>query len=195
MGVPKTCFMLTRYEYGIQVAIVFYKIIHFYSKVGYIKSNKHWEAIQPMKKFLLLAILSMILVFNVIIPFQTQAVEKEQHVNIEKSALDKGITLTINNYTKKDGNLIIYYTVTSDIESVLKDSQLGSPFMDKPLFYSNKKRLNVGFESDQEKVNDYKYTGYVSIDLDDLDKGQSAFTFETDRISNQTGKWKIDFNI
>jgi len=148
-----------------------------------------------MKKFLLLAIFSMILVFNVIIPFQTQAVEKEQHVNIEKSALDKGITLTINNYTKKDGNLIIYYTVTSDIESVLKDSQLGRPFMDKPLFYSNKKRLNVGFESDQEKVNDYKYTGYVSIDLDDLDKGQSAFTFETDRISNQTGKWKIDFNI
>jgi hypothetical protein len=67
--------------------------------------------------------------------------------------------------------------------------------MDKPLFYLNKKRLNVGFESDQEKVNDYKYTGYVSIDLDDLDKNQSAFTFETDRISNQTGKWKIDFNI
>ncbi|MBD8847306.1 DUF4179 domain-containing protein [Priestia megaterium] len=148
-----------------------------------------------MKKFLLLVVVSMILVINAIIAFQTQAVEKERYVNIEKSVLDKGITLTINNYTKKDGNLIIYYTVTSNTKSVLKDSQLGSPFMDKPLFYSNKKRLNIGFESDQEKVNDYRYTGYVLIDLDDLNKGQSAFTFETDRISNQTGKWKIDFNI
>jgi len=147
-----------------------------------------------MKKFLLLTTFSMLLVFNIIVPIQTQAIEKEQHVNIEKSVLDKGITLKINSYEKKDGNLIIHYTVTSD-KSVLKDKQLGNPFMDKPLFYLNKKRLNVGFESDQEKVNDYKYTGYVAIDLDDLDKGQSAFTFETDRISNQIGKWKIDFNI
>ncbi|MFE8065374.1 hypothetical protein ACQKGA_29285 [Priestia megaterium] len=147
-----------------------------------------------MKKPLLLTTFSVLLVFNIIVPMQTQAIEKEQHVNIEKSVLDKGITLKVNSYEKKDGNLIIHYTVTSD-KSVLKDKQLGNTFMDKPLFYLNKKRLNVGFESDQEKVNDYKYTGYVAIDLDDLDTNQSSFTFETDRISDQIGKWTVNFNI
>jgi len=147
-----------------------------------------------MKKFLLFSTLCLLLSSNTIFPMKIQASQKEQIVNIEKSVSNKDITFTINRYEKKDDKFTIHYTVTSD-HFVLRESQIGKPFMEKPWFYINNKRLNVGFDFNQTKINDHKFIGYVSISLDNIKSEHPNFTFKTDSISGQAGNWKISFDI
>ncbi|WHY59894.1 hypothetical protein [Cytobacillus firmus] len=146
-----------------------------------------------MKKILLLSAF-FILLFNNMVSTPIQADQEKQTENIEKSASDKGITFKVNSYEKKDGKLTIHYTVTSD-HIVLRENQIGNPFMEKPWFYINNKRLNVWFDFNQTKVNNHKFTGYVSISLDDIKSEHHNFTFKIDSIAGQGGNWKVNFNI
>ncbi len=145
-----------------------------------------------MKKLFFLSTFCLLL-FNYITSTPAK-IQAKQPINIEKSVSDKGITFTINHYEKKEGKLIIYYTVTSE-HSVLKENQIGYQFMDRPHFYVNQKYLNVSFHENQSKINDHKFTGFVSLDLDNIKSEHYNFTFSTDRIADQVGFWKLSFNI
>ncbi|HJV17655.1 MAG TPA: DUF4179 domain-containing protein [Bacillales bacterium] len=148
-----------------------------------------------MKRLFLLSTYCMILIsYMVSTPPMIQAEKKEQPINIEKSVTDKDITFTINHYEKKDGKLTIYYTVTSE-QSVLKENKIGYQFMDRPHFYINQKHLNVSFRENQSKINDHKFTGFVSLDLENLKSEHYNFTITTDRIAEQVGIWKLSINI
>lgn len=148
-----------------------------------------------MKRLFLLSTYCMILIsYMVSTPPMIQAEKKEQPINIEKSVTDKDITFTINYYEKKDGKLTIYYTVTSE-QSVLKENKIGYQFMDRPHFYINQKHLNVSFRENQSKINDHKFTGFVSLDLENLKSEHYNFTITTDRIAEQVGIWKLSINI
>lgn len=117
-----------------------------------------------------------------------------QASHLEKSISTNGITFTINNYKQQENKLFIYYTVTSK-KKISSPKTVGSNFMDRPHFYINDKHLNVSFIEDQTKVDEHKFTGYVAIDLDDIKEKHYKFTFLTDKIANQTGKWKLSFDI
>jgi hypothetical protein len=147
-----------------------------------------------MKKLLLLPVLCTLIMSSILfIAMDAGASQDQQSTEVKKSVSDKGITLTIDYYDKKDGKLNIHYTVTSD-KTVLKEAKVEQPFMDRPSFYTNNKFLNVSFFETQNKVNDHKFTGYASIDLNEIKEDKFTFTFATDRISDQIGNWKISFN-
>ena len=118
----------------------------------------------------------------------------EELTKIQKSDSDSGITITLNDYEKSSDYLTIHYTVTS--KSKLEGDKLGQPFLDRPTLHINQKFLNTSLQEKIQKVGDNKYTGYLSIKLkDDMKADHFNLSFKTNRISNQNGTWKIDFDL
>ncbi|WP_373893186.1 hypothetical protein [Virgibacillus sp. CBA3643] len=110
----------------------------------------------------------------------------------EKSDSYNGVTFTIDNYEKEGNNLKINYTVTS--ESKLEEGTAKQPFLDRPSFYVEQKFLNTNFSEKITKVNNYKYTGYISLNLGDVEKDYSKLRIKINRISNQVGDWNLSLD-
>jgi hypothetical protein len=150
------------------------------------------EGVESLRKILLLPI-GFILMFSFMVSLPIKADGKNHQVSIGKSVSDNGITFTINRYEKKNGELFINYTVTSN--SVLRENRIGNHLMEKPRFFINGKRLDVLFDSNQTLINQNKFTGYISISLTDIKSKYNNFTFQVNNISGQSGNWKVNFPI
>lgn len=148
-----------------------------------------------MKKIIMFSTFS-ILVLSLFNPIFTNAIEKQLSSHVEKSVFDKGITFTVNQYEITEDKFKIHYTVSSN-DATLKEKKIGYQYMDRPHFYINNKYLNVAYHENQKRISNKKFTGTISVDLNEMNNSHDNFNFTivSDKIMDTVGKWKVSFDV
>ncbi|MBS4175675.1 hypothetical protein [Bacillus sp. FJAT-49736] len=120
-----------------------------------------------------------------------------QHLRAESvlgSTEDKGITLTLDNYEIQNygQEMIVNYTIHAASETLLNEDGM-APIKD--LDFSIGNRVVQGKDTWHKKIGNRKYQGAIKVDLPQYRPATSNVIFNTDSISNQKGKWTINFQI
>ncbi|SES78868.1 protein of unknown function [Oceanobacillus limi] len=112
--------------------------------------------------------------------------------NVNQSATDKDIKLTVDNYSVNGHELIVNFTVqTNGSNHIDKTSSL----IETPDVFIDKKRINEGSTQWYKKVNNQKYQGTVKLDMPNTKDKPFSVKFNTDVILDKEGQWTVDFKV
>lgn len=107
---------------------------------------------------------------------------------------DKGIKLTLNSYEIQNygQEMIVNYTIQAASGSLMNEDGMA---LIKDLDFSIGSRVVQGKDAWHKKIGNQKYQGVIKVDLPQYRSATSHVILNTDSISNQKGKWTINFQI
>lgn len=110
------------------------------------------------------------------------------------STEDKGIKLTLHSYEIQNygQEMIVNYTIQAASDSLTNEDGMA---LIKDLDFSIGSRVVKGKDAWHKKIGNQKYQGVMKVDLPQYRPATSNVIFNTDSISNQKGKWTINFQI
>lgn len=139
--------------------------------------------------------ISIVLLFSLLVglTFVSPAGAKAESEKVVGSAKDKGITLTINDYSIiKDGQgIMVHYTVQSRSGHQMDKN---ASLMERPDIFIGDTLVH-GNAVKHKKIGKQEYAGTVEVDLPQYRPAESNVRFNTDAILNQEGQWTIDFKV
>jgi len=110
------------------------------------------------------------------------------------STEDKGIKLTLHSYEIQNygQEMIVNYSIQAASGSLMNEDGME---LIKDLDFSIGSRVVQGKDAWHKKIGNQKYQGVMKVDLPQYRPATSNVIFNTDSISNQKGKWTINFQI
>lgn len=132
----------------------------------------------------------------------TEIKNNNGEANISKT--DKGITLTIENIGLDEGNLILYYNVTTKGNSIKskKDDlkqrwNLNNIWLSPQIIINGKQEdtINDTGVTEAYKVSDHKIKGIYRFNLSGKLKQKVKIDIVTKYLWNQKGDWTINLNV
>lgn len=123
------------------------------------------------------------------------ASEENLTTKVEKSASDKGITLTINEVYSAGQEISISYTIQSKEKLISPSKQDSFQILEKSDISINGEWINSSNTVRHQKITENKYIGVTEIQTGQQLPDHLDLKFNADSIFGQAGQWTIKFPV
>ncbi|WLD91724.1 DUF4179 domain-containing protein [Alkalihalobacillus sp. AL-G] len=123
------------------------------------------------------------------------ASEEGLTAQVDKSATDKGITLTINEVYSAGQKISVAYTIQSKEKLIPPSKQSPFQILERPDIVINGKWINHAGSYRHQKVTENKYIGVVEFQTYKQLPDHFDVKINTDSIFNQVGQWTVQFPV
>lgn len=142
-----------------------------------------------MKRILTMIIVTLCIITVAAFASANGTLHKEK-TPLNQTTKAKDITLTLDNYSIKNNDLMIEYTVKSEGENDLEPRGL----LERPDVVIAGE-LEHAYSQTHKKIGEGKYTGSAKIKLPKNISNNFEVEFNTDAILNQEGQWTVNFKV